>query len=57
MNLNEEYRPKTFDEVVGQDSIVDALRHDVKDPKPAYLFPHILQVLVFQIELGCLYLQ
>ena len=38
MNLNEEYRPKTFDDVVGQDSIVDALRHDVKDPKPAYLF-------------------
>lgn len=38
MNLNEEYRPKTFDEVVGQDSIIDALRHDVKDPKPAYLF-------------------
>ena len=38
MNLNEEYRPKTFDDVVGQDSIIDALRHDVKDPKPAYLF-------------------
>lgn len=38
MNLNEEYRPRTFDEVVGQDSIIDALRHDVKDPKPAYLF-------------------
>lgn len=38
MNLNEEYRPKSFDEVVGQDSIIDALRHDVKDPKPAYLF-------------------
>lgn len=38
MNLNEEYRPKTFNEVVGQDSIIDALRHDVKDPKPAYLF-------------------
>jgi hypothetical protein len=38
VNLNEEYRPKTFDEVVGQDSIIDALRHDVKDPKPAYLF-------------------
>ena len=38
MNLNEEYRPKTFDEVVGQDSIIEALRHDVKDPKPAYLF-------------------
>lgn len=38
MNLNEEYRPKTFDEVVGQDSIIDALRYDVKDPKPAYLF-------------------
>lgn len=38
MNLNEEYRPKTFDEVIGQDSIIDALRHDVKDPKPAYLF-------------------
>lgn len=38
MNLNEEYRPKTFDEVVGQYSIIDALRHDVKDPKPAYLF-------------------
>lgn len=38
MNLNEEYRPKTFDEVVGQDSIIDALRHDIKDPKPAYLF-------------------
>lgn len=38
MNLNEEYRPKTFGEVVGQDSIIEALRHDVKDPKPAYLF-------------------